>query len=287
MRGTLHLLAAEDLEWLLPVVVPPVLDSAGAGLARLGVASLAPRAVRIIERALASAGPLTRAELTERLARGGIEARGQAPFHLIRLACLKGVACAGPDRGKQPTFVLLRDWVSPGEALDREEGAAELARRYLAAYGPADPADLAAWAGLPLTVARDAFRRIQGELAPMGRGGGRPLMSLRAARPRPARADLVRLLPRFDTYLLGYRSREFAVPRRFAKEVHPGGGIIHPTMVRAGEVVGTWRLDRGRRAVRVASHPFHLLTRQMWRALEREAADVGRFLGLEAAIIRA
>ena len=90
--------------------------------------------------------------------------RGQDRAHLISLAALEGMICLGPQRGAEPTYVLLEDWIGPVEALPTDEALARLARRYLRAYGPAGPEDLAGWSGIPAGQARQAMRLIGAEL---------------------------------------------------------------------------------------------------------------------------
>ena len=79
----------------------------------------------------------------------------------------------------------------------------------------------------------------------------------------------MRLLPAFDTYLLGYRSRPVAP--EYESRVWPGGGWIHPVVLVDGIAAGTWRLDGGEVVV------------DAWdevpaAALAAEADDVRRFL---------
>src|SRR5206468_2735501 len=114
----------------------------------------------------------------------------------------------------------------------RDRAAAELAARYVRAFGPAEPEDFAAWSGLPMGDARAAWP---------------------SAAPAPARRAITapdppvtRLLPAFDTYLLGYRSREFMVASGHARKVWPGGGIVRPTVVENGRAVATWTRGRSR-----------------------------------------
>ena len=104
---------------------------------------------------LGTEGCLSRPEIAERLARLGIPSAGQATVHVIWRAALDGLVCYGPDRNGEATFVLLDEWVPPARQRDRDDALAELARR-LQAYGPAQPADLAAWSGLSLADARRA-----------------------------------------------------------------------------------------------------------------------------------
>jgi hypothetical protein len=93
----------------------------------------------------------------------------------------------------------------------------------------------------------------------------------------------VRLLPAFDTYLLGYRDRELAVAAPYAGRVNAGGGIIHPVVLDRGRAVGTWKLRRsaGRPAGKpaISVEPFETLPASLQPAIDDEIADLARFLG--------
>jgi hypothetical protein len=56
----------------------------------------------------------------------------------------------------------------------------------------------------------------------------------------------VRLLPMFDSYLLGHRDRALILDPEHDRAVRPGGGILAATLVVDGQIQGTWKLDRGR-----------------------------------------
>jgi hypothetical protein len=279
MRGTLHLLAAEDVGWLLGLVAPARIRRARGRLAQVGHEGDAPeRGVAAIEALLADEGPLTRAELAERLAPRGFRTEGQATVHLLWLAAMRRVICHGPERDGAPAFVLLRDWVprAPGPR-DRDAALAELARRYLAAHAPAGPRDLAAFGGLTVADVRAAWRALAGELHEI-EGPEGPLWALRAAPPPAAPPGTVRLLPSFDPYLLGWRDRALALPAEHARKVFPGGGWLHPAVVADGRAVATWRFER-RAGRRVEIAPFETLAPAVAAALHAEAADMARFEG--------
>src|SRR4051812_46089840 len=147
MRGTIHFVAAEDVHWLTGLFNPTRMAQQQLALDKLGVPKGdRPRAVDSIVRALGD-GPLTRAELCERLERAAIATDGQKAAHLPRLAALEGHVCFGPMRDGKDTYVLVDDWVPRGD--QPEDPVRELARRYVAAYAPATAQDTAAWSGLP------------------------------------------------------------------------------------------------------------------------------------------
>ncbi len=268
-RGTLHLVRAEDLGWLHATVTRPPVTS-HRRLDRLGVpARDVERAPRIIAAALERDGPLTRAELGERLAAAGIATEGQRLPHLLALPAAAGTTILGPVTTGGQAFVLTRDWLgsaAPAQAPDRAAALGELARRYLAGHAPAAAADLAAWAGVGLRDARAGLARIAAELEQDGE-----LVWLAGAREPAPQPIPPRLLPAFDPYLLGWRDRSFAVMERHARAIHPGGGILRAAATAGGEVRGTWRLQGAAATV----EPFDGAD---WAPWAGEIADVERYL---------
>ena len=93
---------------------------------------------------------------------------------------------------------------------------------------------------------------------------------------------IVRLLPRFDTYLLTYRSRDLALPPEHARRVFPGGGILNTTVLVDGRLAGVWQLKRAARRLEVTVEPFEPLPADVVAAVEAEARDIGRFWGVTA-----
>jgi hypothetical protein len=284
MRFTLHMVAAEDVRWLVALLGPRLAAAGRRRRLQLGLDDeLAERGLAAIRRVLADRGPMTRPALIQAIAKQGIavDPRSQAPAHLLGFVAARGLVCRGPDRDKdEPTYVLLDDWVGPGLKLEPAAALAELARRYFAAYGPAGTEDFAGWSGLPLREAREGLALVEGDLKAVEEGGRRMwILADEGVLPDRAAETCVRLLGRFDTYLLGYRDRDIALPARFARRVQAGGGIIHPAVVEDGRVVGTWRLQSQRDGLRVAVEPFEQLRHPVRLALRSEAEDLGRFLG--------
>lgn len=283
MRGTLHLLATEDLGWLLRLLGDVFIRTSRRRYAELGLdEDTCARGIRMIQTALAGAGPLTRAEIVDRLAARGVQLAGQARPHLIRRAALEGIVCCGPDRGATPTYVLLDDWADRGPAMTPEAAQSELARRYLAAYGPATPADFAAWSGLSIGATRAGWRLIADELIEVEVSGQPAWMLATCAawlHDLPPCGPVVRLLPSFDTYLLGYRSRDLAVAPEHARRIHPGGGIVHPALLGDGRAVATWSSKRLRNGLDLVVEPFDALNPDVYAGLEAEAEGLACFLG--------
>jgi hypothetical protein len=265
MRGTLHLVRPDDLPWLLALTAPTQATSSLRRLAQLGVsADDADRAVGVIDLALADEGPLAREALRDRLKAAGLTTEGQALVHLLFVAGYRGVAVRGPIEGRQHLFARTRDWLGEQPAMDRDAALAELARRYLAGFGPATERDLAYWAGLPLRDARAGLAAIARELTEHDGG----LVDLAARGPAPERIP-PRLLPLWDDLLVGWKDKSAIVGAAHAGRVF-AGGMIGPAATREGRVVGKWSLSGGR----VTVEPFSGSA----SGFGAEARDVERFL---------
>jgi hypothetical protein len=241
MRGTLHLVAAEDARWLVALLGPVGLARGRRRREQMGV--VGPGATAAVRAAVAD-GPRTRHEIAEHARARGLPLADdpQAPVHLVMTAALEGAVVEAAWKGREPTYALTEDWLGPAGPLpERDALLAELARRHARAHPPAGPEDLAAWSGLPLRDARRAYDAVAGELEEVEVLGRRAWVP-RGLEPAP---PAVRLLPAFDGLLLGHRDRALTVRPEHARAVLPGGGILRPTLLAAGRVEGTWRFERG------------------------------------------
>ena len=278
-RGTLHLVRSADY-WPLHRLTTPQLETACARrLTQEGIPpAAADRAAGLIERFLDRDGPLTRAQLAERLESAGVRTQGQALVFLMFLTSLRGISVRGPMIGKQHAHVLARDWLgAPPAAPDRDTALAWLARRYLAGHAPATERDLAKWAGLPLRDARRGLRGIAPELDEGEDGVVRlarqPDGSALVAGPEPALPP-PRLLGVFDPLLHGWQSRTAVLGPHEPEIVR--GGMFGSFALVGGRAVGTWGLPGGQISLTL----LEKVSAADRRALETDAEDVRRFLGL-------
>ncbi|GAB3446366.1 winged helix DNA-binding domain-containing protein [Actinophytocola sediminis] len=276
MRGTLHMLTAEDYWWVNGLLGPYFAARGAPRRRQLGLAdALLDKAASRIERL---SEPLPRRDLIERLDLG-IDERGQAPAHLLSWAANVGLVCRGPETARdEPTYVQVRDWLGPRPDTDPADALATLAHRYLAGYGPATAEDLAAWSGLPITRARDGLAAIA-DLVDTVELDGSAAYVLTGAEPAPACPP--RLLGHFDAYLLGYRGRDLAVPAGLRSRIQSGGGFVMPTVLVDGAAVGTWRATPTQGALVVELHT----DRKISAEIGNEVTDLGRFLDVRAELV--
>jgi hypothetical protein len=281
LRGTLHLVAADDLGWILDLVAPRLLKNSERRYKQLALDSDAlSRATALLTEALDERRALTRPEIASYLEKNGISVEGQRMPHILRRAALLGLICLGPDRDDgTATYVTLKDWVDHGSTRPGD-GWVTLAHRYLCNYGPVSLNDFATWSGAPMKEARDAFdahRLLEID------GDDETVWMLEEQAPLLTQEfePFVRLIPAYDPFLLGYRSRAWMVRAAFARRIHPGGGVLRPTVLLNGEAVGVWKMRRRGQVLGVQITLFTNMGSDLLRLLELEVDDIGRFLDTE------
>ena len=277
LRGTLHLVAAEDLRWLLAVCGEGVIRSTNRRYQQLGLTeTIREAALAAIRKILEREGALNRAELAAALGEYGIPVAGQAIHHLARFAALRGLICHGPEYSGKLTFVLLDQWL-PDTAPAPADPLAALARRYLIASAPATWKDFAQWSGLRAAQARKGWAAVSADSKRVATAAGEALMRADQAADSATETSL-RLLPRYDNYLLAHKDRHFLIAPDHRRQVYPGGGLIRACAVVNGEAKAIWKLEKRRRSIRIVVEPFAALDKPVLPMLAAEAAALGSFL---------
>jgi hypothetical protein len=281
LRPTWHFVAPDDARWMLELSAPGIRRKMAYYDRRYGLDEASFRVSnRTVSRALAKGEFLTRDELAAALGKAGIRASGPALGHLMLRAELDCVVCSGPRRGKQFTYALFDARAGTSPSKTRDEALAELARRFFASHGPAFDEDLSWWSGLTL---RDARRGI--EAAGLRSRELDKVLYFKATRARRAPIPLVRLLPNYDEYLIGFKDRRFFFDAARFGALGRGDNVFsnHLIVVR-GRVAGGWRRTTTTTTVTVDARVLVKLGAAERRALDEEARRYARFLGLELAL---
>ncbi|TYP82806.1 winged helix DNA-binding domain-containing protein [Blastococcus xanthinilyticus] len=277
MRGTLHLVAAEDLPWMLELLGPRALTGLAGRRAALGLTDAdAERARALAVAALSGGGRLSRAALLGAIDAGGVATTGQRGYHLLWFLAQTGTLCLGPTEAGEQLFVLLDEWVPHARRPAREEALAELVLRYFTGHGPATVSDLVRWAGTTVRDVRAGLAAVRDRLDRLEVDGREhfldPETPDRCAAHR-AQAGEPLLLSGFDEFVLGYADRSAVLDPEFAERIVPGrNGVFRPTVVADGRITGTWRFT-GRGGARTPdAEPFTAWPPGVQAAVPRLAA---------------
>ena len=205
------------------------------------------------------------------------------------MAAYRGLACFGPDDGQGSTFVRPDAWLREWRDVPAEQAEDALLRHYLRAFGPATASDFAAWSILTVRRAEAIWERAASRLAPVAVGGRTAwvlrgdLSALRRARLDP---PAVRLLPYFDSFLMGHKGRDHLVDAAHYRRIYRPAGWVYPAVLRNGRVAGEWSYARANAHLRVAVRPHLPLDEGTKDRIRAEADDVARFLELSEARVR-
>ena len=262
LRGTLMMVAAEDLRGILALTAERTIASTRTRQRQLELddATMS-RAREVIEQALAGRNALGREAVLRTLEDARIRTDSQRGHHIIWLLAERGIVCWGPPSGTQQGLVLMEEWIAPTPQLERDELLARFTIRYFAGHGPATVADLAWWARVTLADVRRGIAAAGDALCETTSVDG-PSQWMTADSPAPPRLRAEALvLPGFDEYLLGYSDRTGALAsEHFARVVPGANGIFRPTIVAAGQVIGTWRRTVSQGITDVVPEPFGQIT---------------------------
>jgi hypothetical protein len=268
MRNTLHVAAAEDFVALRALFAPVARRAflaqfrravEGVDLDELAaqarvVAEAEPRGMAAIGKALAERWPDRDARIL-----------GYAAGYLLPMVQL-------PPRGlwgdtKRPRITTAEAFL--GRAPEPAASPEPLAFRYLAAFGPATPADFRAWSGL-----RDAgalFARIAPRLCRFRDEQGRELFDVPGTPlPDPDTPAPVRFLPVYDNAILAHADRS-----RILADGYPPRIADDPVVLVDGFACARWEVSDGRVAVR----PFAPIDARHDAGIAAEAERLAAFLG--------
>jgi hypothetical protein len=279
MRGTLHLVACDDLRWMVALVGSKIISSAAARYRELELdTETVNRSNDILANALRDGQELDRPALLALLEEAGISTKGQRAPHLLQRAAYAGIMCQ-TTTSKHPTYMAIDDTI-PQNNWTREEAVIEMARRYFMSRGPATAQDFVHWSGLLISETRMALETLKSQLVEEevnGKTYWRPAHAPSA----PENAPTLYLLPGFDEYLLGYRDRSDVLEPQYANLICPGGnGVFRPTIVSSGRVIGTWTKTIKKGTVIIAPQPFTTLSDAERDAFVPAAQRYADFLGM-------
>jgi hypothetical protein len=283
-RGTVHLLAAEDLPmWTGAMSAVPETRSLPDDV------RMTPDQVDRVVAAIADAVAeveLTVGELTDAIVERAGSWAGDRVMDAFQdkwprwrqmesIASNRGVLCFGPDRGRRTTYTSPRRWLPGFRPMPADEALGRLVNRFLRAYGPATPAQFARWLGAPAAWAATAFAQ-QSDLVEVD-FDGTPAFAVDD--DGETGVSPLRLLPYFDAYLIGCFPRTTLFPRRAAERALSGGqaGTV-PVLLIDGLVAGVWQTQRSGRKIAVTVEPFTDLTAGQRDMVQAECVRVGEAL---------
>lgn len=282
LRPTWHLVAAEDIYWMLALTAPHIIASQKARHAELELTpAVLKKTYRLLEKTLRDGNYQTREELNGVFERAKISIEDNRAAHLLMCAELDCLIASGATKQGKPTYALLAERVPKPKRLNREEALAALAGRYFASHGPATLADFGWWSGLPVGEARNALEMVKPKL--LAETVGEQTYWF-AESISPAKSRTAHLLPAYDEFIISYKDRSASLTFEQQKKAVSDNGIFRPMVVVNGEVIGIWARTAKKNTVQIEAEHFGKPSKDILKQIEQAAEQYGAFLGKMAAL---
>ncbi|OPY23850.1 MAG: hypothetical protein A4E27_01384 [Methanobacterium sp. PtaU1.Bin242] len=277
MRGTLQLVTAEDIHWMLELLSPRIIKSNKRRYQELELdEETLNQSNQILKDALNYDGELNRKELLNILQKEGISTEGQRAAYMLQRASLEGLICQCGVQRNIPIYMSM-DSVPQTKTLKHDDALAELARRYFTSRGPATLGDFIWWSGLLAADARTGLEAIQSDLTEETIHGQIHWYS--DTKPLVEDDDpTAHLLPTFDEYLFGYQDRSAVIDSLAKIKL---SNRYRSTIAINGQIVGTWRRTFKKDKVIIEQELFKTPHGKEMDILNQAKLSYGEFLNLE------
>lgn len=279
LRPTWHLLAADDIYWVLDLTAPQIKTSLRSRAKQLGLTDAVIRkSNRTIEKVLSKTGRATRDVLRNALETAGMRTNENRLSHLLLHAEQDQLVCSGPAEGKKQTYALLAQRVPVKKTLKKEDALYQLAIRYFTSHGPATLQDFVWWSGLKITDARKAVESVKPQFLSEIIDGSTYLFPDIHASESPSS---IHLLPAYDEFLISYKDRSASLTPEQHKKAASINGIFWPVVMVDGRMKGLWKRTVYKDSVQIDAQLFHSVAKTK---LKKAGRTFGDFFDLKSEV---
>jgi hypothetical protein len=241
LRPTWHFVSSNDIYWILELTAPQIKSVLKYRDKQLGLTdTVLQKCNKIIEKSLRNGNHLTREELLSGLVKNKIDLENNRASHILLRAEMDGIICSGKQKKGKPTYAILGEWVPPSKKIKKDEALKELARRYFSSHGPATIQDFTWWSGLSVRDAKNALELNKEQLISEVLGSQTYWLADLYYQPMPGFNEIC-FLPAYDEFLISYRDRTASLALVDNKKAVSENGIFYPTVLKSGQVIGTWK----------------------------------------------
>ena len=242
LRGTWQLVSAEDYWWMLDLCAPKAKQVINGWMSsnKIVIPDAELTTIRnLIVETTVQKGSVTKEDFEEALAANGIEMDDHRLSYHIRFAELDGVLCSGELLPIKATYALSEKKIPRTESFERDWALARLATKYFQSHSPATREDFVWWSGLNVADCKRGIDLIGNHLY-SDSYKGRTFFLHENSRTRGFRKGEYLLIPPYDEYLIGFKSRDIVLDPNFKHFAHNNSGIFQPVIAYDGRICGNW-----------------------------------------------
>ena len=255
MRPTWHIVAAEDLRWMLKLCKQRNIAAFKSWCSQINIGEKEYQKCKQDIEKILEGKSLTKEELEKTLVQ--MSHSGDPIFlkYCLNRSESEGIICSGIDRKQKPTYALLEERIPPVKELHKEEALAKLATYYFRSHSPASLEDFTWWSGLLISEAKQAIETIKSELH-VEKYGSFELHVHESCSNAPSPRPQLHLLPSYDEYLISYKERGTVIDPVHHPKAFSNNGIFYPVILYNGRIVGNWKKIAQRSQIKIETTFF-------------------------------
>ncbi len=242
LRCTWQLITNSDYRWMLELCAPKSISTLKGWMKsnKISIPEDEQLLVRkIIEETIGAKTNVTKDDITDSLVRNGIVIDDHRISYHIRMAEFNGYLVSGDLHPSKATYCLTSNKINPTQSISRDEALALLTTKYFQSRSPATLEDYVWWSGLNAGDCKKGIQLLNDKLYKES-WKGRDFYLLDSCRTKGFRKGSTHLIPPFDEYLIGYKSRDVVLPPEYRHHAHNNSGIFYPIIATDGVICGNW-----------------------------------------------
>ena len=242
MRGTWQLVSAEDYWMMIGLCAPKAIAVTKGWMSsnKISIPDEELMRVRdILTQTADQLGSVTKEDFVDALSKENMNMDDHRLSYHIRMAEISGILCSGELLPRKATYALTAKKVPKKETMDRDEALMRFTCKYFRSRQPATLEDFVWWSGLNISDCRKGIALL-GDRIHIEKCKGREFYLTDDCRTRGFRKGRFLLIPPYDEYLIGYKSRDIVLPPEYKHHAHNNSGIFQPVVAYDGTISGNW-----------------------------------------------
>jgi hypothetical protein len=228
-------------------------------------------------------GPLSKTELTKLImpvAKKNMQEWMGRVWNMFKSAIFEGLVCYAQNKGNEALFVRVDRWLPHLEAISEDKAKQIMLRNYFKSYGPASLVDFSKWSGNLVTESENIMRAVKDEFHEVNYDGKKGFIlteDLNELTPVKLLKNSLRLLPVFDSYILGHAGKDHLLNLKNYKKVYRNQGRISPVILLDGRIIGIWSHKKKSKNYIIEIELFDKFPKFILRKIEKEIERLESF----------
>lgn len=286
-RGTIHVVAAEDVVWMTKLCATKTLSSFTKRKEYLGIDNNQYDAALDYLIQYLSSWPKVRKDIWSHLTQSWIDIKSWLLYNILCFAGSSGLIVQWPLINWEQAFVLTSQWIKKPKTFNSDaEAVRELCLRYFSSHGPASIEDLQRWSGLGKTILKQWIIDC-GEDVKWFEQDSNTYYYISSWDKDSVQTDIIsHFLAWFDERLLWYKNRNATVHTDHLNKIDVSrNGVFKPTIMIDGITIGIWSIKHKAKFSEITITWFDTLTTSQIWLLQQAVIKYSQYIAKEVKLI--